>query len=400
MNKLIGKFANTKFIDLGDIYPLSNAIFEGNVSSNIEYSLDGVRYFKETVEIKDNKIDFVNLVARYIKFENEVTLEVYEGEGYIGVYNDEWTDIFTTSQYWVGGDGLFSFNLTGADDYSSKEDDKTVCVFGDTFACTLGLDQSRLEPLAMPNSSYCVLHSKNPKNANISFHINEDEKGHTKAWLFPTTDLAYAGTMATNLVDYNPTNIGNYISGINPKKNIEIKFDLYGRHFVKFLRVFNYFVYTEVDLLYANRGIKQVHIYLDDVYYKEVTLDKADYSLKGTNFNDIEINKEVKEIKFVVENKLNVGNYGGANGNEYFFGLNKVYIYENDDRYYKYIEVDSNSEFLKNDKHSWYWLQDGVIIDQKFYSLPCVVSSDESQPEGFKFKIEGINLLECDVKED
>ena len=321
--KLIGKFKTTNFIDLGCVCPVGVAYFKGNSPKEIQYSLDNVKYFKETVEVIDNKIDFSNLIARYIKFDCEIELEIYEGEGYIGSYNTEWTDVFTQNQYWVGGDGLFSFNLSGEDDYSSSEDDVTVCVFGDTFACTLGSDESRLEPLAMPNNSYCVLHSTKAENANAEFFVNEDEKGHCKAFLYPTNDLAFAGTMASNLVDYNPENIGNYVSGINPKKNIEITFDLYGKHYVKFIRIYNYFINTERNLNYQNRGIKQLSIYLDGVFFKEVTLDIASFELKGTNYNDIEIDKEFKELKFVVDNKINVGNYGGSNGNEAFFGLNK-----------------------------------------------------------------------------
>ena len=398
--RLIGKFTSSNFVDLGGIYPVGFAIFKGNISKKIQYSLDNVTYFQEEVEFNENKIIFSNLIARYIKFDGDVELEIYEGEGYVGTYNEKWTSLFVQDQYWVGGDGLFSFNLTGADDYSSNENDITVCVFGDTFACTLGHDESRLSPLAMPNNSYCVLDSTNADKTNVKFYINEDEKGHCKAYLFPTNDLAFAGTMASNLVDYNPENVGNYLSSINPKKNIEITFDLYGFHYVEFIRIYNYFINTEIDLNYSDRGIKQLSIYLDGTFFKEVNLDKANFNEKGLNFNDIEIKQKFKEAKFIISNQINIGNFGGANGKEAFFGLNKVYFYENEDRFYQYVLVDSNSEFLRNDKHSWFWLQDGVIIDKKFYSLPYVVSSDDNQPEGFKFRIEGINLIECDVKED
>ena len=398
--RLIGKFTSSNFIDLGGIYPVGFAIFKGNISKKIQYSLDNATYFQEEVEVNENKIIFSNLIARYVKFDGDVELEIYEGTGYVGTYNEKWTSLFVQDQYWVGGDGLFSFNLTGADDYSSNENDITVCVFGDTFACTLGHDESRLSPLAMPNNSYCVLDSTNADKTNVKFYINEDEKGHCKAYLFPTNDLDFAGTMASNLVDYNPENVGNYLSSINPKKNIEITFDLYGFHYVEFIRIYNYFINTEIDLNYSDRGIKQLSIYLDGTFFKEVTLDKANFNEAGLNFNDIEIKQKFKEAKFIISNQINIGNFGGANGKEAFFGLNKVYFYENEDRFYQYVLVDANSEFLRNDKHSWFWLQDGVIIDKKFYSLPYVVSSDDNQPEGFKFRIEGINLIECDVKED
>lgn len=399
-NKLIGKFKSNNIVDLGKIYCIDEAIISIVKPTEVYYSLDNVRYFKTNVSIKDNNFRFNNLIARYIKFDYECEIEVYEGEGYIGEYNEEWTNVFVQDQYWVGGDGLFSFNLTGKDNYDSNIDDKTICVFGDTFACTLGKDESRLDPLAMPNNSYCLLNSIDPKKTDAKFFINEDEKGHCMAYLSPTNDLAYIGTMATNLVDYNPENKGNYLSGRNPKNKIEITFDLKGKHYVEFIDVYNYFMNVEVDLDYANRGIRELEIYLDDRFFSKVIIDRAEFKLKGKNYTRIYIDKEFRFMKFVIDNTVGKGNYGGANHNESFFGLNKVYIYENKDRYYESIEVDCNSEFLRKEKHSWFWLQDGVLLNNKFYSLPYVVSSDDTQPEGFKFKIEGINLIECDVKEN
>ena len=218
--KLIGKFQSNGIIDLGQVYCIDEAIINEVKPTTVYYSLDNVRYFKTNVTINDNKFRFNNLIARYIKFDYECELEVYEGEGYIGEYNEDWTKVFVQDQYWVGGDGLFSFNLTGKDNYDSNEDDKTICVFGDTFACTLGKDESRLDPLAMPNNSYCLLSSTNPLKTDAKFFINEDEKGHCMAYLSPYNDLAYIGTMASNLVDYNPENKYNYLSGRNPKKKI------------------------------------------------------------------------------------------------------------------------------------------------------------------------------------
>ena len=119
-------------------------------------------------------------------------------------------------------------------------------------------------------------------------YINEDEKGHTKAYLSPTNDLAFSGTMASNLVDYNPENLGNYLSGVNPKKNIEITFDLHGNHFVNFIRIYNYFIETEIDLNYSNRGIKKLNIYLDnEVPFDELLNDIAyKFSCAKTFFGD------------------------------------------------------------------------------------------------------------------
>ena len=83
--------------------------------------------------------------------------------------------------------------------------------------------------------------------------------------------------------------------------------------------------YNQSDIEYLNKYIKDNQ--LDDEFYKEVILDKASYKDKGKNYNDIEIHKEFRRMTFVIENKINVGNYGGSNGKEAFFGLNKVFIF-------------------------------------------------------------------------
>ena len=82
-NKLIGKYLTSNFVDLGKIYPIGYALFKGIQPKKIQYSLDNVRYFEESVEIKDNIIDFSNLIARYIKFDSEVELEIYEGAHHV-----------------------------------------------------------------------------------------------------------------------------------------------------------------------------------------------------------------------------------------------------------------------------------------------------------------------------
>lgn len=49
-------------------------------------------------------------------------------------------------------------------------------------------------------------------------------------------------------------------------------------------------------------------------------------------------------------------------------------------------------------KAAWFWLQDGVVLSNNFYSLPFVVTSDLTQPEGFQFHIEGIALTKQQLK--
>lgn len=399
--KLIGEFSSSNLIiDLGKVEVLGLCELLKGSPKEISFSLDNIRYFKSSIVVRNKTIDYKDLVARFIKFDCETKIVFYQGDGYIGTSNKEWNKVFVQDQYWVGGDGLFSFNLTGKDNYTAKEDETTLCVFGDTFACTLSDDFVRLSPLAMPNNSYCILHSKDPNKANPDFYICEDEFGHCKAYLEPTNELAYEGTMASNLVNYNKEYFDhNYLSGVNPKKDIVLEFDFYDKEEVTYIEVYNYFLKTKVDYNYQDRGVKLLDLYIDDNFVKKVELEKASFELNGLNTTKIEINQSCQKVKFVISNQIGVGNFNGANGKEAFFGLNKVYFYRKDGSFIPEIDVKTNSEFLKKDKHAWFWLQDGVIIKDHLYSLPYVVTSDDTQPEGFKFRIEGISLIEIDVKD-
>lgn len=400
-NKLIGIFESIDgIIDLGKVDVVSHVISDIALpSSLIFYSLDNVRYFKWDISFQGKRIDFENLVCRYIKFDYDLKLKIYRGKGYIGKANEKWNKVFVKDQGWTGGDGLYSFNLDGYDNYSSKEDDRTLCVFGDTFYCTLGKNDERLSPLAMPNNSYCELDSVDVNKVNAKFYVNEDEMGHCEAYLVPDNPLGYEGTLASNLINYNlDKENGNYLSSYDPKKPIELKFDFYQKEFIDHIVIYNYFVDSKEDLLYQNRGVKELNIYLDDIFYKKIKLDKAEFENKFNSSTLIKINKEVKEIKFIIPNIISKGNYGGVNNNEGLFGLNKVYFYKDDLYYLHDIKVSANSEFSKKDKHAWFWLQDGIIHNSKLYSLPYVVTSDLTQREGFQFKIEGIALTETEIE--
>lgn len=401
MSKSIGKFfSKNNIIDFQDIICIDKAIIVTLKTTEFLYSLDNIRYFKTKVVIENGYILFNNLVCRYLKLPYDFEIEVFQGSGYIGEANKDWTDLFATNNYWVGGDGLYSFNLNGHDNYNSEEYIKTLCVFGDTFFCTLGHNQSRLSPLAMPNNSYCIINHKNPKKAKVDFYINEDEYGHCKAYLEPNNDLCFSGTMASNLVNQNlGDNDLNYLSGYAPKNKIEIEFDLNGEYLIDYIDVYNYFVDSDIDLNYQNRGIKNVDIYLDEKFLKSEVIAKASFVEKGKNFTRITIDSNCRNIKFVIDNHLGIGNYYGTDGKEPFFGLNKVLFHQKNGNYLIDVLAKSNSEFLKKNKNAWFWLQDGIVIKDKLYSLPFVVTSDLTQPEGFQFKIEGISLVEINVKD-
>lgn len=403
--RLIGKFKSNKgVVDLKKILPLGKAVISCVKPTAVSYSLDNKKYFDSQIFLKDKEFTFDNIVARYIKLDYDFEIEVYLGVGYVGYEDKTWTKLFEKNQYWTGGDGLYTFNLKGKDQYGLKDEEvTTMCVFGDTFLTTLGKNDIRLEPIAMPNNSYCILQGTKPDPEKIEFFINKDEKGHCCEYMTPENSLAYQGTMASNLVQYNSKEIAPYLSSYNPEENIEIELMLERPYEIDYLTIYNYFVDSKVDMNYQNRGVKNIDIYVfndaGDTVFSQAIIKKADFSSKGKNFTRIPIDSICRKIKIVIPNKVNVGNYGGANGEEPFYGLNKIYLHQKGGDNLIDVKAEANSEFLKKSKHSWFWLQDGIVKDDKFYSLPLVVKSDPSQPEGFQFSVEGLSMVSIDVKD-
>lgn len=405
-NSLVGTYKSKyKIVDLGRVLPINEAIFNSSVLPHcIYYSLDNAQYFPSNVNVKSKTIAFNNLVTRYLKFDTDCEISVYKGVGFVGKENHDWTDLFVHDMGWCGGDGFFTFNLKKKERMDLKNEEvKTLCVFGDTFINTIGSDGSRLDSLLMPNNSYSIIDGLKPKKDKIQFFVKQDEKGHYMSYLVPNNDLAFDGTMASNLVRYtdNKTN-ANYLSAYNPKENIEITFNFNKLYQLSKIKIINYLSNDQKHLEIENRGIKNLKIYYRDhgeyKLFKKAILNIN--SKKSNAENKIDAHLFTDSIKFEIPNEIALGNYGGANGNEGLYGLNKVYFYLDDNSYLRDVEAFANSEYSKIDKHAWFWLQDGIILDDKFYSLPLVITSDLTQPDGFQFKVEGVSMIKLDINSE
>ncbi len=46
---------------------------------------------------------------------------------------------------------------------------------------------------------------------------------------------------------------------------------------------------------------------------------------------------------------------------------------------------------------SWYWLQDGIVVDGNLYAFPILMAKDPSQPPGFQFAIRGVSLAKVPI---
>ena len=179
---------------------LSSMEVEGTVAF-LSFSLDGERFFEEEIRQEGTRLDLKNLVCSFLRIEGAKPISLEEGEGYIGVPEEAFTSLFQTQKGWMGGDGLFTFNLF---DNRNDEPDRvrTLCVFGDTFVNTRSSHDVRLDPWLMPHNSYAIIEGAEPKKEATAFHVKQDQKGHFGSYLEPHNPQSFSGTMADNLVAY------------------------------------------------------------------------------------------------------------------------------------------------------------------------------------------------------
>lgn len=45
----------------------------------------------------------------------------------------------------------------------------------------------------------------------------------------------------------------------------------------------------------------------------------------------------------------------------------------------------------------YYWLQDGVIIGDTYHTLPLLITEDKSRPDGFQFRVLGVNMVSVPI---
>ena len=394
-------------IDFGHIVYLGVGSFQGPSQQMFSYSPDQVFWVKTKI-VSGNTIDFKGLAIRFLKLASgeDFTLDVELVGGYQATLDHDWIKLFQQRSGWTGGDGLYSFNLNrGVEAIDLRDEDvKTLMVFGDTLVSTLHpKTHQRLEPLVMPNSSLAIMEGKTPNPSSIRFLLNQNEKGHKLSFMDPTVDLAYQGTIAAHLTREGfDSGVKNpWTSTYHPQEKIILTFDLNAAYPVNRLEFTNYFYPEFVSLDLENRGIKQFTLLAGNDLNNMKTLmtlvlPKIDPQQPSPYVVTIPEVKPYRYLQMVIPNTLE-GYYGGVGGQEGLFGLNHLRFYVGDD-YLRFVSSDASSELFKASKQAHYWLQDGVLIQDRMYFFPLVVAGDPTGPEGFQFKIEGIAMLEVPVE--
>lgn len=375
-----------KKIDLKVSYPLGKIIFQGKLT--IKASHDDINYFD--VNINNNSFDNYNY--RYLKIVSSVnqTISIFIGLGYYCTLNEKMSNLFLHNHGWSGADGIYSFNLDNVEDYN-QQNDRTLFVFGDSFIGSINEKNQRVEPTGFVNNTFGYL-----ENGKIDFVVNRNDKGAYISLFEPSKSMQENGYLPKNLTSYyGDIYVRGYISSQDETKDIELIFDLYGDHKVNKIAIENFHDTISKGATNVNIGVQELDVLFssDNENYTYFKTCKLDYYSIDNQLNNIEASFNARYIKFVIKRDRNVNDY-------HYVGLKKVYIYENKEQLFD-IKVSSNSVFSYDEEkpYSWFWLQDGVIVDNNFYIFPCIIEQDKNGIEGFEFKIKGVAKLKMNIKD-
>lgn len=373
-----------KTVELDRIYPLGNIDYCGDIK--VEISDDNTSFIK--IDLANHS--FNDVTARYIKVTSSKSqkINIYLGLGYYCTRNEEFSKKFERRSGWTGADGIFSFNLDNEEDYS-QENDRTLFVFGDTFFGTTE-GNKRIEPTAMVNNSLGYL-----ENDEIKFVVNKDEKGHACSLFEPSEDMLKVGYLAKNLTSYKGVKEKPYVSSLDDERDVVIDFDLIERKNINKIRVVNFYDEPELGTSNYNRGVKSLDLYtsLDSKEYVFVKKVELELNEDGNKYNDIEVELDARYVRFVIAKKDNV--YSEVDN---CLGLTKVYFYDEEGQLNE-VRCKANQEFNYSLVKSWYWLQDGIRVKDKFYIYPLLIQEELNGIEGFEFKMDGVAKLVLPIKE-
>ena len=373
-----------KLVELDRIYPLGKVDFQGELS--IEFSYENKKYFPIVLENKS----FEDNTARYLKITSSVDQEItiYMGLGYYCEKNEEMTSLFERYHGWNGGDGIYSFNLENEEDYS-QQDDRTLFVFGDTFVGHARKDKTRIEPTAFVNNTFGYY-----QNGKIDFEIARNDMGAFVSLFEPDQRMQVKGYIAKNLVRYHgDIRVRPYVSSFEEDRDIEITFDFNEPHHINKIDVENFHDTPRFGANDVTMGVQvlELHISNDNVNYSFVKEYNLNFYSEENPINSLETDIKAQYVKFVIRREKN-------QNEEHMLGLKKVYFYGEKGMLFD-ILCTSNSEFAYDEEkpYSWFWLQDGIIYNNRLYIYPCIIEHDHNGIEGFEFKIKGVAKIEMNI---
>ena len=429
-------------ISFDAIYPIDNLVITNFIDDDeiaikeldVLISLDGISYTKIEDDLKllntgdkQTLIQLNNQSAKFIKFtfKNEVNvgnygsdffglsdISVYLGKGMIVREATEWTDAFERYDGWTGADGIFSFNLETGNDSIGAKSDSTLFLFSDTILGVVNPETSlRLYPEFLNNTIGYFNGDETDIFNNMEFFWNEDEEVVSNVFV------------PDSYIGYNPSNIMNHI-GLSSATPTDIFYDyrIEGSSWLSESSDNN--PYIIIDLLDIELLTKmKLFNFVENTDYS-ATVIEVSYSIDNVTFNTLgtydisvpDISTNVSSSMIDETNsldltgisaryiKINILDNNTTSTNQ--VGLSKVIIYNETKVLFGTVTAssvyDAKGEEICGtvdtlqcyEQDSRLWLQDGVVINDYFYTFPLLVKDYETFFKVFKVGLIKIHIVE------
>ena len=341
--------------------------------SNI-YPIDiDCKHIKDVVRMIGEDVSH-NQYADHIQFtlEDSSNVIIRVTEGMVAKKDEVMNEKFFPKHLWSGGDGIFSFQLNGQDDMDQTHLDKTLFVFGDTFVGESDpKTHQRLAPTLMPNNSLAYM-----KNNEISFHLQKGTYGEIKSFFEIDPNLNVKGTVPNHLLKNDQEMY------LGQGREVTLTYRFHKKRVIDHVLVGNY---VDASSLLMNRSVTTMTIHsVDDEKQIKVSLAKA---RDDKDVQTFEMSCHTQSIQITLI-------HDGASP---LIGL-RYLVFGNQDKIYEDAIVTASSIYSLDPAHAWLWLQDGIVLDQKFYFIPMKVIPDQTQPEGLQFKVIDTMLFEVPIQ--
>ncbi len=417
-------------ISFDAIYPVENLVITNYIDVDeiaikqldISISLDGVTYIKLEDDLllsntsnKETIVQFNNQLAKFIKFsiKSEVgtgnygsdffglnDISVFLGEGMIVKEATEWTEAFTRYDGWTGADGIFSFNLESGNDSIGVGSNSTLFLFSDTILGNVNPETSlRLNPEFLNNTIGYFNGNNSDIFNNMEFIWNE-ENGIPSNIFVPD---AYIGYHPSNLINhiglyelsltetyYDYTVTGSSWLSAAQDENPSVVIDFLDVESLTEMNIFNFvenvdYSTTSIKVSYSlnNFSFNEVGTY--GVSIPEQSTSISPSLIGGNTSLDLTgINARYIKIEFL-DNNTTLSNQ---------VGLGKIIISNESKELYGIVTATSYDETINTgDSHSRLWLQDGVVIDDYFYTFPLIVKDYDAFFKVFKIGLIKIHIV-------
>ncbi len=352
---------------------------------NIETSLNGIGYtfFLRNYELSlgENTIDFGNQNAKFVRLSFASTsgisyslqkVEFRLGAGYIVKEDPDWHSAFRRLQDWTGGDGIFSFDLNGASEWSSAES-KVAFVFGDTFLANVNPTTGIRLNGPMLNNSVGYYDGVASPTDGLTFDYGRTALGLPQSAFLPDAYIGYTenNLLSTDGISIYPSKdglLGQIANGMMWRSNQTTNNSL----------TINFETLQTIDKLYLwnenntpTFGVKDIRIDtsvngVDFTLGNTYTLPQATGEANEPYSLEIELEEiSCKSIKIVI-----LSSYSSET-----VGLGKILLLDGQENpVFGRIQAANTLDTIEgNELSSRLWSQDGIVLGEYLYLIPLLI---------------------------